>query len=252
MLLLFLIFAKFAARGINDADCGILSRMGSDFLTSKLMNSIDLDGVCPYVFAERVDMQDSGVWRKQGIGFRRGNRYLVECASGTGKSSLCSYLIGLRNDYLGKITFDGDDISCLSTRQWTEIRRKHVSLMFQELRLFPELTAYENVEMRGIFSRSVSKVLIEDWFNRLGLVGMMDSRLGLMSFGQQQRVALMRTLAGPFDFLLLDEPTSHLDDANSDAMARLVEEVATENNAGVIVTSIGRHMNMDYDETYAL
>lgn len=80
----------------------------------------------------------------------------------------------------------------------------------------------------------------------------MDSMLGLMSFGQQQRVALMRALVGKFDFLLLDEPTSHLDDVNSKAMAKLINEEAERNNAGVIVTSIGRHMNMDYDKVYAL
>ena len=73
-----------------------------------------------------------------------------------------------------------------------------------------------------------------------------------MSFGQQQRVALMRALVGKFDFLLLDEPTSHLDDVNSEAMAKLINEEAERNNAGVIVTSIGRHMNMDYDKVYAL
>ena len=216
------------------------------------MDEIEFHNVCPDIFKRRGDMSGSDVWCRESVGFSRGKRYLIECASGTGKSSFCSYLVGMRNDFSGEILFDGRSSSDLSMKEWVSLRKNGISLMFQELRMFPELTAYENVEIRNVLSNARTKSKIGEWFERLGLGGRMDSLLGQMSFGQQQRVALMRALAGGFDFLLLDEPTSHLDDRNSAIMAELINEEAERNNAGVIVTSIGRHMNMDYDKTYAL
>ncbi len=216
------------------------------------MDEIEFHNVCPDIFKRRGDMPGSDVWCRESVGFSRGKRYLIECASGTGKSSFCSYLVGMRNDFSGEILFDGRSSSDLSMKEWVSLRKNGISLMFQELRMFPELTAYENVEIRNVLSNARTKSKIGEWFERLGLGGRMDSLLGQMSFGQQQRVALMRALAGGFDFLLLDEPTSHLDDRNSAIMAELINEEAERNNAGVIVTSIGRHMDMDYDKTYAL
>ena len=216
------------------------------------MDKIEFDKVCPDIFRPRGDMSGSDIWCRENVSFSRGKRYLIECASGTGKSSLCSYLIGMRNDFSGKILYDGRDSGELSIKEWVDLRKKRISLMFQELRMFPELTAYENVEIRNVLSNARTKKEIGEWFERLGLGGRMDSMLGQMSFGQQQRVALMRALVCSFDFLVLDEPTSHLDDKNSAIMVELINEEAERNNAGVIVTSIGRHMNMDYDKIYAL
>ena len=75
----------------------------------------------------------------------------------------------------------------------------------------------------------------------------MDAKIGRMSFGQQQRVAMIRALVQPFDFILADEPISHLDDVNSQVMADIMMEEAKKQGAGVIVTSIGKHMTLDYD-----
>ncbi len=216
------------------------------------MDKIEFNNVCPDIFRLREDLSASDIWRKESVAFERGKRYLIECASGTGKSSFCSYLLGMRNDFSGQILFDGRNTSSYSTKEWIELRKSGISLMFQELRLFPELTAYENVEIRNCLSHATSHNVIAEWFERLGLGDKMTSQLGLMSFGQQQRVALMRALVSDFDFLLLDEPTSHLDDTNSDIMATLINEEARKRGAGVIVTSIGRHMNMEYDYVFAL
>ena len=73
-----------------------------------------------------------------------------------------------------------------------------------------------------------------------------------MSFGQQQRVGLIRALAQPFDFLLADEPVSHLDDENSRTMGEIMMEEARRQGAAVIVTSIGKHIEMDYDKILKL
>ncbi|MBQ5924470.1 MAG: ABC transporter ATP-binding protein, partial [Alistipes sp.] len=67
------------------------------------------------------------------------------------------------------------------------------------------------------------------------------------SFGQQQRVALIRALCQPYNFILLDEPISHLDDRNSDTMRDILLREVRSNGASLIATSIGKHMNIDYD-----
>lgn len=93
---------------------------------------------------------------------------------------------------------------------------------------------------------------IKDWFERLGIGDKLNAKVGRMSFGQQQRVAMMRALVQPFDFILADEPISHLDDTNSAIMADIMMTEAKRQGAGVIVTSIGKHMELDYDKVYKL
>ena len=214
------------------------------------MTTITLSDVLPHVFAQRTNLK-SDVW-KQNVTFEKGRTYLVEAMSGTGKSTLCSYILGYRHDYTGTLRFDADDVRTYSIGRWAEIRQKHISHLFQELRLFPELTAYENVEIKNNLTHFKDKDTILGWFQRLGIADKVNSKVGQMSFGQQQRVAMIRALVQPFDFLLVDEPISHLDDTNSAIMADIMLEEAHRQQAGVIVTSIGKHMNINYDRVLRL
>ena len=214
------------------------------------MNSITLDNTLPQVFLQRTDIQ-SDIWRRQ-VSFQRGETYLVEAQSGTGKSSLCSFIIGYRHDFDGHILFDGRDSRQLRTPDWIELRQRHISMLFQELRLFPELTAMENVEIKNSLTHHKTVKEIAQWFEALGIADKMDAPVRLMSFGQQQRVAMIRALVQPFDFLLADEPISHLDDENSAMMADIMTEEAQRQGAGIIITSIGKHMALPYDKTFSL
>ena len=213
------------------------------------MERIELRQALPLVFQGRKT--ESQIWL-QDVTFQKGETILVEASSGTGKSSLCSYIIGYRKDYLGTILFDGRDIRTHRVSDWTSLRKRSLSLLFQELRLFPELSAMENVEIKNGLTRFKSKKEIEAWFERLGIADKMDAKVGRMSFGQQQRVAMIRALVQPFDFLLVDEPISHLDDANSAIMGDIMMEEVRRQGAGVIVTSIGKHMGLPYDKTFYL
>jgi len=210
------------------------------------MDSIRLEHTFPEVFAKRSDLQ-SDVWQ-QDVTFERGKLYLVEADSGTGKSSLCSFIYGYRQDYQGIITFDGQNIRNFKTRDWTRLRRNNLSLMWQELRLFPELTAMENVMIKNRLTGFKRRKQILEWFEALGISDKVDTKVGIMSYGQQQRVALMRALAQPIDFLFVDEPISHLDDGNARQMADVMMEEAIRQGAGVVVTSIGKHVDMNYDK----
>lgn len=210
------------------------------------MNTIRFNNVVPQVFSTAGQL-DSGVWQHD-ILFEKGKVYLVEADSGKGKSTFCSYIQGYRHDFSGQILFDDTDIQRLRSSQWVAIRQRNISLLFQELRLFPELTAMENVEIKNKLTGHKSRRQIEQWFTMLGISDKQDTRVGLMSFGQQQRVAMMRALVQPFDFILADEPISHLDDANAALMADIMMTEARSQGAGVIVTSIGKHMQLDYDQ----
>ena len=208
------------------------------------MNRITLQNTLPQVFAGK-DNIDSDVWHKD-VEFERGHFYLIEAASGTGKSSLCSFVYGYRNDYQGIIGFDGNNIRNLSVKDWVDIRKRSLSMLFQDLRLFTELTAMENVLLKNSLTGFKKKKEIKELFYELGIGDKMDVEVGKMSFGQQQRVALIRALCQPFDFFFLDEPVSHLDEINAKVMAGVLTTEAMKQGAGVIVTSIGKHLELDY------
>ena len=214
------------------------------------MNRITLQNTLPEVFAGK-DYIDSDVWHKN-VELERGHFYLIEAASGTGKSSLCSYIYGYRNDYQGIICFDDNNIRSLGVKDWVEIRKRSLSMLFQDLRLFTELTALENVQLKNSLTGFKKKKEIKDLFFELGIGDKMNVPVGKMSFGQQQRVALIRSLCQPFDFLFMDEPISHLDEVNAKNMARIITEEAVRQGAGVVVTSIGKHLELDYTKKMML
>lgn len=214
------------------------------------MERIVFSNVVPHVFANHLDL-NSDIWNTE-VCFEKGRLYLVEAASGKGKSTFCSYVIGYRHDFTGCLFFDQNDTKDFSLKEWTGIRKCHVSHLFQELRLFPELTAWENVQIKNRLTGFTDDKTITDWFERLGIADKKDALIGEMSFGQQQRVALMRALVQPYDFILLDEPISHLDDENARIMGEIVVEEAAKQNAGVIMTSIGKHIDLNYDKTFRL
>ena len=214
------------------------------------MYSIHLQQTLPHVFADR-DAILSDVWH-QDIAFHKEKHYLIEAASGTGKSSLCSYIYGYRYDYQGLINFDDRNIRSLSTDEWVDIRKHSLSILFQELRVFPELTAFENVQLKNQLTNYKKKKEILALFEALGMADKMNEQTARLSFGQQQRVAFIRSLCQPFDFIFLDEPVSHLDDGNGTVMGNLLTEEAGRQGAGVIVTSIGKHLQLHYDSILEL
>jgi putative ABC transport system ATP-binding protein len=214
------------------------------------MKTITFSNVMPKVFQGTNDLE-SEIWQAQAT-FEQGRLYLVEAESGKGKSTFCSYILGYRKDYTGEVLFDGENTQQYSADRWTVMRREHVSHLFQELRLFPELTAMENVQIKNQLTNHTDEKTILSWFERLGIPDKVDQKVGVMSFGQQQRVAMMRALVQPFDVLLADEPISHLDDRNSSIMAEIMMEEAKKQDACVIVTSIGKHMALGYNKVYKL
>lgn len=214
------------------------------------MKHIALNNTLPRVFAGH-DGIHSDVWQ-QDIVLERGKRYLISAESGTGKSSMCSYIFGYRQDYSGVITFDGTDIRSLTIDQWCDIRQRHIAYLPQDMRLFGELTAMENVELKNRLTAFKSRDEILKLFEILGIPDKVDSLASKLSIGQQQRVAIIRTLCQPYDFIMLDEPVSHLDEENNRIVAGIITDEAARQGAGIIATSVGNHLQMDVDFTFNL
>lgn len=214
------------------------------------MKEIIFNSVIPDVFSHSNTLK-SDVWNSDVV-FNKEQLYLIEADSGKGKSTFCSYILGYRRDYSGNIKFDNKSVREMKISEWIDIRKLHISYLFQELRLFPELTAFENVEIKNKLTNFKNKQQILEWFEILGIGDKVNSKICHMSFGQQQRVAMIRALVQPFDFILVDEPISHLDDNNSQIMGDIMMTEAKAQGAGVIVTSIGKHMNLNYNKVFKL
>lgn len=195
----------------------------------------------------------SEVWGRE-VEFLKGRSYLLEASSGRGKSSLCSFLYGLRSDYVGEISFIGENGGELRGAEcdFVKIRKRSLSMMFQEHRLFPELSSVDNVMLKSQLTGFAARRQVCEMLSRLGLEDRLDTKCAKMSYGQQQRVAFVRALCQPADFIFLDEPISHLDEENARIMSQMLRERQQSDGVGVIVTSIGYRLPYGYDDVLKL
>src|SRR6478672_3598792 len=211
---------------------------------------LQLDQLLPDYFEEhRKD--DSEVWGKE-IRIDRGEFIKIVAPSGSGKTSLMHFLYGLRHEYRGKILYDGQDISVLQAEDYARYRKDHISIVFQDLRLFPEQTVFENIEIKRQLNPHHPPEKIRAMAERLGIGTKLNSKCRTCSYGEQQRVAIIRSLMQPFDFLLLDEPFSHLDNKNSETAMELMLEEAKARNAAIIFADLERIDYFPFTRIYHL
>jgi putative ABC transport system ATP-binding protein len=174
---------------------------------------------------------------------------LVKADSGRGKSTLVSFIYGNRRDYAGRIEIDGRDTACRSLDELANCRQAKMSVVFQDLRLFPGLTARQNILLKYQLTPGVKMEELEDWAEKTGMSLFFDQCCGTLSLGQQQRVAILRALVQPFEFLMLDEPFSHLDRRNIDIAYALIRQRCQEQKAGLLMTSLGEDYGIDFTQT---
>jgi putative ABC transport system ATP-binding protein len=184
-----------------------------------------------------ADSPGSGrIWRQNRV-FFKGKHYVVTAGSGRGKTTLINIIGGTRSDYKGDAFFDETNLRNITPNDFAAIRATSISVIHQDLRLFPELTARQNIDMNPLNDRDAA--YIEKLATRLDILQQLNKPCGRMSLGQQQRVALIRGLVRPFEWLLLDEPFSHLDAINAKNAMEVVAEIANDRGAGIIATSLG-------------
>lgn len=212
---------------------------------------INLSNLMPAPLAEQ-DTSRSEIWGRDPLQFVAGKRYLIGSPSGKGKSTLLSILFGLRQDYTGDVRMDGEDPRQLSLTTWAAWRQRRLSMVFQGLRLFPQLSGWDNLLMKQQLTGALPEHELRQMARHLGLESLLDQKAGTMSFGQRQRFAIIRALCQPFEWLLLDEPFSHLDASNITRAAELIRQSCEDQQAGLIITTLGETYGLPFDQHFHL
>jgi putative ABC transport system ATP-binding protein len=158
--------------------------------------------------------------------------------SGSGKSTLMHLLAGLDSPSSGTVEIGGEDITTMSDKQLTRLRRRHIGFVFQQFNLLPTLTAEENILLPlSIAGRKGDKADLEALIARVGLQDRRRHRPSEMSGGQQQRVAIARALISAPTVLFADEPTGNLDSGSgNEILALLREAVELDGQTTLMVT----------------
>jgi len=209
------------------------------------------DKVLPIPIAE-LNYSNSSVWNKENVFFKREDFTLIRSTSGKGKTTLLSIIYGIRNDYSGKVIFNDKDISTFSTNERSKLKQNRLAYLFQGLRLFSDLTGLENIEINNQLTKYKTKEQIYEMADLLGVRDNLNKVVMKLSFGQRQRIALIRSLCQPYEYLLLDEPFSHLDRQNQDIACELIEVECKEQGAGLILASLDSGYSIDYNEIYEI
>ncbi len=212
---------------------------------------IVFDKVLPIPIAE-LNYSNSSVWNKENVSFKREDFTLIRSTSGKGKTTLLSIIYGIRNDYSGRVFFNEKDISTFSTNKKSLKRQNKLAYLFQGLRLFSDLTGLENIEINNQLTKYKTKKQIYEMADLLGVKENLDKQVLKLSFGQRQRIALIRSLCQPYEYLLLDEPFSHLDRQNQNIACKLIESECKEQGAGLILASLDSGYSIEYNKTYEI
>jgi ABC-type lipoprotein export system ATPase subunit len=188
-------------------------------------------------FLEPEKISRSQIWNTAVELMNRENVQIV-APSGSGKTSLIHFLYGLRKDYSGTIAYDNQNIAGFDAEEFSIYRQQYISIVFQDLRLFPEQTVLQNLEIKRLLQPFHSESRIEAMAKQLGIGNKLNKLCKTCSYGEQQRIAIIRSLQQPFDFLLLDEPFSHLDENNRKKAMELMEEETAARKAAIILADL--------------
>ncbi|MEO8963026.1 MAG: ATP-binding cassette domain-containing protein [Ginsengibacter sp.] len=183
------------------------------------------------------DKEVSKVWQ-QDISIIKGEHLHIVAPSGSGKTSLILFIYGLRKDYSGAILYGAANIKEFSTEDFSAFRQNKISVIFQDLRLFENQTARENIEIKRILNPYHKPEAIDRMAKKLGIENKLNQQVKICSYGEQQRIAIIRALMQPFDFLLLDEPYSHLDEENKNKAMALIREECDQRNAAMVFADL--------------
>ncbi len=211
---------------------------------------ISLNNIVP-TFLEKEKIDNSNVW-KNTVSFNKGNKTEIIAPSGSGKTSLIHFLYGMRKDYSGELLFNKKSIKNIAAPELADIRATQLSIVFQDLRLFKDFNVFQNLEIKRTLEPYHKTSLINEMADKLGITNKLSQNAGTCSYGEQQRIAIIRALQQPFNFIILDEPFSHLDEENSKKAMLLIEEEANKRRAAIILADLQHNPFFNADSTLHL
>jgi len=186
---------------------------------------------------------DSELWNKSLV-FNSKNSYVLESASGKGKSSFVSFCYGLRDDYSGTILIDEIDCEKINANSWSKIRKNKLSIVPQSLQLFNNISVLDNLLIKNNLTNNKTQDEIIELMQILQIDTYKNKIVSKLSLGQQQRVAILRALLQNFEFIILDEPFSHLDKQNTILAMNIIIKECERQNANFIITSLGNDISL--------
>ncbi len=211
---------------------------------------ITLDHIMPVPLAS-IEHDSDSIWGNR-VTLNSGKHILLNASSGKGKTTFLTTVYGLRNDYKGEIRYGEEDIQNFNPDDWTNLRMNTISAVFQDLQLFANLTVGENLLLKNRLTDTYSEYELKSFLEELEIDHKWHQKCGLLSMGQQQRVAIVRALAQPFKWLIMDEPFSHLDIENAKRCMKLIHKRSEEQKAGFVLTTLGDSHGYNYDQELKL
>jgi ABC-type lipoprotein export system ATPase subunit len=207
---------------------------------------LELQNIIPIPLKDKLLQRNSNVWN-QSLQFQQGDFIKVKAPSGTGKTTLVHIIYKLRNDFDGNVLWNSKNLLAIQADELASMRQKHVSIIFQDLRLFPNLSARENIELKRVLQQPFYQPgKIDEMAEQLGIASILHQKASMCSYGEQQRIAIARSLMQPFDWIIMDEPFSHLDKNNIDKATALIEAECKKRNAGFILTDLEDDEHFQY------
>lgn len=175
--------------------------------------------------------------------------------SGSGKTTLLNMMAGLDHPTSGQILFEGQDLAQFSEKQFIQLRRHRIGVVFQSFALLPLLSAYENVELpmriAGMGSRERSE-RTNEVLNMVGLGRRAKHRPYELSGGEQQRISIARAVAMRPNVILADEPTGELDSVNAAEIFGLFRRMVSEEGMSIVATTHDRTLLDMADKIYTV
>lgn len=198
-------------------------------------------------------LKDEYVFKNINYSFEQGKVYAIKGKSGSGKTTLLSLISGLETKYEGTITYDNKNLNKIDLDDY---RSKDIGIVFQSYNLLPHLTALENITL----SMDISRVKVKDKTKKalelMRKVGLTDSqknrRILKLSGGEQQRVAIARSLSYNPKLLLADEPTGNLDKDTENEILKILKDLAKKEDKCISIVTHSENVCNQADVVYEL
>ncbi len=208
--------------------------------------SIKLINIKPTYMSD-AEISASDIYLQESVTFEKGKKYLIKASSGHGKTSVLNFIFGNNTNFSGSISYSG-----IFSNNVFDLRKSKISYVFQDFKLFSSLSVFENIQLKNTLTNHKTVEEIENLIEKVLLDHKKDSLVKKLSLGQKQRVAILRALCQPFEFLLLDEPFSHLDKKNIRIVTNLIVQEVSKQNASLIMTSLDETDVLTFDKVLNL
>ncbi|WP_214630335.1 ABC transporter ATP-binding protein [Paenibacillus agaridevorans] len=185
---------------------------------------------------------ETTVFTNLSIEINKGDFVSISGRSGGGKTTLLNIIGMLDFDFNGSMTFNGEDVRTFSENRYQQFRNREIGFIFQDFKLIPEMTVFENIEVPIAFSSKVhikkkKKKHIDQLLIDFGLFDKKNALPYELSGGQKQRVAIVRALVNEPSIIIADEPTGNLDKESSELIMKLLTELNEKKGITIVLVT---------------